>query len=147
MEIFDKAKYHADGDFPVGLPRAQAYVPGGMFVAWCALTGLLSEQTRREFADECAALTTRVRSPCSLYRAFGGVFTDSHLSEQGIAFAKAYFDFEVGAYLDDYIATLAADLPSAYSVADDWDSFDRLRQAMDQRLQDWKHQSSASRTR
>ena len=124
MEIFDKAKYHADSDFPVGLSPAQAYVPGGMFVAWCALAGLLSEQSRREFADERAALATRVRSPCSLYRAFGGVFSEFHLSEQGAELAKAYFDFEVGVYLDDYIATLAADLPSAYHAADDWGNFE-----------------------
>lgn len=138
MEVFDKAKYHWGGDFPSDLPRVQAYVPGGMYVAWCALNELLSEQTRRDFAEDCDALLARARSPCSLYRAFGGVFTDSHLNESGVAFAKAHFDFDVGDFLDDFIATLAADLPSAYHVADDWGSFDRLRQVIDQRFHDWK---------
>lgn len=138
MQVFDKAKYHADGDFPSDLPREQAYVVGGMFVAWCALAGLLSEQARRDFAGECKALLKREKSPCSLYRAFGGVMIDSHLSETGVGFANAYFDFEVGAYLDDLIATLAANLPSAYHVADDWQNFDRLSPVIKQRFRNWK---------
>jgi hypothetical protein len=138
MEIFDKAKYHADGNFPSGLPREQAYVPGGMFIAWCALADLLSEEIRRQFSAECVALNERTSSPCSLYRAFGGVFTDAHLSRKGIDFAKAYFDLEHGAYLDDYIDLLANEEPTAYHVADTWRNFDLLRSILDSRYSDWK---------
>jgi len=99
---------------------------------------LLSAETQREFADECASLLARKSPPCALYRAFGGVFADSHLNGTGGAFAKAYFDFDAGAYLDDFIETLAGDLPSAYHVADDWDSYDRLGPVIDRRFQAWK---------
>lgn len=133
MKIFDKAKYHSDGDFPVDLSQSQAYLPGGMFVAWCARTGMLSAQTLYDFKDEYDDLVSRTKSPCSLYRAFGGVFLDSLLNESGLSFAKAYFDFETGTYLDDYIGVLAEDLPTAYHVADTWENYDRLASVIDAR--------------
>lgn len=144
MEIFDKAKYHADGDFPTELTADQAHLPGGLFIAWCAQAGLLSVATQREFAAEIQAVRLRQALPCSLYRAFGGVFTESHLNEQGNAFAHAYFDFDTGSYLDDYVAKLAGDIPSAYHVQDTWASFDALAPTLDQRLRDWVEHGGTS---
>lgn len=140
MEILDKAKYHSEGDFPTGLSQSQAYLPGGMFVAWCALNGLLSVQTVCDFKDECTALASRSKSPCSLYRAFGGVFLDSHLNEKGFSFAKFYFDFEEGAYLDDFIEVLAEDLPSVYHAADDWGSYDKLSAVINSHYREWENE-------
>ena len=137
MEVLDKAKYHSEGDFPAGLLRSQAYLPGGMFVAWCALNGLLSVQICDDFKDECEDLASRRKSPCSLYRAFGGVFLDSHLNEKGSSFAKFYFDFECGAYLDDFIEVLAEELPSVYHVADDWGNYDKLSSIINRHYRDW----------
>src|SRR5262245_20687641 len=32
--VYDKAKYHYDGDYPKGLPRPQAFVHTGMLIGW-----------------------------------------------------------------------------------------------------------------
>lgn len=138
MQVFDKAKYHVEGDFPADLGPEQALLPGGMFLAWCAQMGLLSAETSRDFAHEESAVVSRAASPCSLYRALGGVFTDAHLSAQGAAFARDYFDMDKGPYLDDYVDCLCADLPSAYHVADRWDSFDALAPIVDARFAEWR---------
>lgn len=138
MKILDKTKYHSEGDFPVGISQSQAFLPGGMFVAWCCLNGLLSVQTARDFDYECEALSLRNTSPCTLYRAFGGVFFESHLSDKGLSFAKFYFDFEDGAYLDDFIDVLAEDLPSVYHAVDDWGNYDRLSAVINRRYHDWE---------
>lgn len=138
MHILDKAKYHTEGDLPRDLGVAQAYLPAGLFIAWCAQAGLLAADTLRDFADEVAAVQARSAPPCSLYRAFGGVFTDAHLSDEGVAFASAYFDMDRGAYLDDYIDCLCADLPTAYHVADVWASYDTLAPVVDARFADWR---------
>lgn len=137
MEILDKAKYHADGDFPRELPREQAYLIGGMFIAWAAAEGLLSESASVDFAEERNAVLARAKSPCSLYRAVGGVFTTAHLNQIGADFARAYFDFDTGAYLDDYIETLATELPTAYHVADSWRNFDKIAAVISRRYRDW----------
>lgn len=114
-------------------------------MAWCAQAGLLSSEAAHDFALEVSAIRARQVLPCSLYRAFGGVFTESHLSERGRAFAGDYFDFDHGSYLDDYIVKLASNVPSAYHVPDTWASFDALAPSIDLRLRDWADRPGAPR--
>ena len=135
----DKVKYHLDGDFPQELPPSQAYLLGGMFIAWCALNNLLSIQMLLDFQYECEDLVSRKKSPCSLYTSLGGVFLSSHLKDQGFYFAKFYFDFEEGVYIDDFIEILASELSSAYDVIDNWENYDNISKKIDQRFENWKH--------
>ncbi len=39
--IYEKARWHLEGDWPEGLPESQAYVIGGMLMGWLAERGLL----------------------------------------------------------------------------------------------------------
>ncbi|WP_458574136.1 DUF7832 domain-containing protein [Paenibacillus alvei] len=45
--IFDKAKWHYEGEFSQKLSTAQAYVPTGMFVAWLIKNDLVGRQNRK----------------------------------------------------------------------------------------------------
>ena len=138
MNIFDKVKYHTEGDFSKDVSPQQAYVPTGYFIAWCAISGLLSVETLEQFQSDLVALLGRTVPPSDLYRKFGGVFSDANLNITGSKFTNSYFDFENGLYLDDFIEILATDVPSVFHVEDNWTNFDILCVRVDQRFQSWK---------
>lgn len=138
MEILDKAKYHSEGDFPEDLSLENSYVLGGFFLAWCALRDLISDETKRDFSTEIQGSVSRTATPCSLYQALGGVLTDQHLSPLGASFASGYFDFDRGAYLDDFVKRLASELPTAYHVRNTWDNFEALCPLIDARFSQWR---------
>jgi hypothetical protein len=136
--IYDKAKYHIEGDFPDGLNKSQAHVPTGFFVAWLAMKPLVSEEILFDFKNEVDSLKTKTVSPSSLYRAVGGVLSEDMLTAEGNAFTQQYFDFDHGQYLDDYDELLSEHLPSFFHVADTWKNYDVLAKRIDERFAVWK---------
>jgi hypothetical protein len=60
------------------------------------------------------------------------------LSEEGNAFAMHYFDFERGRYIHDYIAALQGSLPSEFHVDCTEDNYQKMRQVIDRRYDEWK---------
>ncbi|HYG66899.1 MAG TPA: hypothetical protein VD838_04540, partial [Anaeromyxobacteraceae bacterium] len=60
------------------------------------------------------------------------------LDETGNAFTRAYYAPEHNPYLADYAALLAADLPTAYHVANTWVSYEKLRALLDERFEAWR---------
>jgi hypothetical protein len=111
----DKAKWHLEGEFPRELDRQQAYVPGGMLVAWVTERGLLSELAGEDFADELARLRARSNTGGQAYRLLGGVLESDLLNDEADAFFGAYLDPDSGGYWTDY-GVIAAGLPSQYHV-------------------------------
>ncbi len=136
--IYDKAKYHVEGDFPEGLDKSQAHVPTGFFVAWLAMNNLVSEEILSNFKDEVDAIKNRKASPSGLYRAVGGVFSEDMLTAEGNVFTQQYFDFDIGKYLDDYDELLSEHLPSFFHVADTWENYNILAKRIDERFAAWK---------
>jgi hypothetical protein len=64
--------------------------------------------------------------------------TDEDLSDEGNAFAVAYFDFQNGKFLADYESSLGAGLPGLYHVPDTWQSYDVIKPVLDRRFAEWK---------
>jgi hypothetical protein len=50
--IYDKAKYHYEGDFPQELPMEQAFVHTGMFLGWVIDNNLFKEITDNGYTCE-----------------------------------------------------------------------------------------------
>jgi hypothetical protein len=136
--VYDKAKYHIEGDFPEGLDKSQAYVPTGFFVAWLAMNNLLSDEILSDFKNEVDSLKNRKASPSSLYRAVGGVLSEDMLTAEGNAFTQQYFDFDHGQYLDDYDELLSEHLPSFFHVTDTWKNYNILAKRIDERFMVWR---------
>ena len=42
-QVYDKAEYHYDGEFPADLPIEQAFVHTGMFLGWIVYHHLYSD--------------------------------------------------------------------------------------------------------
>lgn len=136
--VYDKAKYHYEGRFPSNLPKKQAFVHTGLFVAWLAHNNLLTGDITASFREEIASLRKREMSPAGLYELLDGVLSDDMLNEVGRAFTEAYFDFETGQYLNDYEEVLCPGLRGFFYVADTWENYDRIAARIDSRFQGWQ---------
>ena len=133
----DKADWHLEGEFPGDLDRQQAYVPGGLLLAWLAARALLSEMAREDFADELARLRARSITGAQAYRLLGGVLDSDLLNPEADAFLGAYLDPDSGSYWADYGA-LATGLPSQYHVPDSWTSYDGIEPSIDASFGRWR---------
>jgi hypothetical protein len=141
MTNYDDASWHYGGDFPTDLPDEAGATHIGMFVAWALLSGLASEFFQEELAAELAELRAGSTTPGAfLMAACDGKFTDDALSDEGNAFAAAYFSSDRGGYLDDYIGLVGGDHDSLYHVPDTWTTFAMLKPDLDRRLAAWRAQ-------
>lgn len=145
LYVYDKAKYHYQGDFPAGLPHDQAFVHTGMYLGWIVERGLYSAFFAEEGAEMIAAFRARQMTGANIYDAWDGCLTSAMLNDEGNAFSLAYFDFEKGHYLADYGQYLAAGYPSVYHVPDTWQNYDRLRPRIDERYAAWKREQAPRR--
>ncbi len=139
-QVYDKAKYHYDGDFPKGLPRRQAFVHTGMFVGWLIEHDMIAE----DFLDETQGFKERRLTGAQIYKAWDGCLTSDVLTDEGNAFSGYYYngpDGKGGAYFEDYEATLAGDLPSLYHVEDTWQNYDKIAAVTTRRFEEWKRRS------
>jgi hypothetical protein len=67
-----------------------------------------------------------------------GCLIDDMLTDEGNAFASAYFDYEVGRYFDDLIGTLKGALPSEYHIPFNEETYGRIKPVIDRRYSAWK---------
>lgn len=136
---YDDASWHYGGDFPADLAPEAGATHIGMFVTWALLAGLAGEIHLDEGSDGISRLESRAVTPGQFFlEACDEKFTDEDLSDDGNAFAKAYYDLSSGAFLADYEETAGGDLPSLYHVPDTWETFDRLKPVFDRRYREWR---------
>lgn len=136
--VFDKASWHYEGKFPKDLDEEQAFVHTGMFLGWIVDAGLYSEDFADDFKSEIKKFKARKLTGSGIYASADGVFDEEMLNPEGLAFTKAYFDFDKGQYLKDYGKLLSDKLLSMYHVQDTWDNYDRLKTQIDNRFKSWK---------
>ena len=136
--VFDKAKWHYQGEFPEDLDDGQAFVHAGLFLGWVIEAGLYSEEFADDFEEEIEQFKARKLTGPGVYRVADGVFASDMLGEEGVAFARAYYDREDGGYLDDFESLLAGGLPTMYHVRDTWENYDRLKATIDERFAAWR---------
>ena len=135
-EIFDKAKWHLDGDYPIDLQPYQSYVPTGFYFGWLVLNNLISKEFRSESKEALQHFLEKKITCVKLYQdQLDGVFTSNDVNEKGLNFTRTYFDFEKGQYLTDYEQTLALDCPTLFHVQDTWENFEKICSAIDLRYQ------------
>ena len=138
--VYDKAKYHYDGDFPSDLDEDQALVHTGMYLGWLVERGLCSATFVEESGEAIARFMGREMTGPQLYDHWDGCLIGDMLGPEGNAFSQAYFDFDRGKYLKDYEDVLCRALPSLYHVADTWENYERIRARIDERYEAWRRQ-------
>lgn len=137
---FDDASWHYEGDYPDDLPDSAAATHIGMFLAWALLRGFASVELAEDSADALAALQRRELTGAQfLLTELDEKLIDEDLSEEGAAFALAYYtgkDHD-SRYIDDYFSVFSVEESTLYSVPDTWAHYDQLAPSIDARYARW----------
>lgn len=145
--VFDKARYHLESVRLDDLPDSQAAVHIGLFFGWAVDRGLVQRWVEDGAPDAFAAYRRRELTGPRLIEALDGALVDDQFTDVGLAFVATYYDPRSGVYIDDYLRTLAADLPSEFHVADTRENADRIGAVLDRRYEDWLGTWDVSRGR
>jgi hypothetical protein len=135
VTVYDKAKYHFEGDYPSDLSDDAACTHCGMYLAWLSDKHLLAPWFEEDFKAELVQLRQRQVTPARFFGIVDGALVSDMLNEQGNAFSTAYY--LSNQYFSDYDRLLASTLPSTYHVADTWENFEKLRSQIDERYEEW----------
>jgi hypothetical protein len=138
---YDDASWHYDGDFPSELPTDAGATHIGMFVVWCFQHQMAGRLHTDEFPEELETLRERVTTPGQfVINSCDEKFTDEDLTDEGNAFAQAYFGPPEarGQYLSDYEEALSGDEPTLYHIHDSWENYEKLSPVVERRFSEWK---------
>jgi hypothetical protein len=137
---YDDASWHYGGDFPAQLPNEAGATHIAMFVAWCVLNGMAGDIHISDSPELLASLTSRGITPTKWFiAACDEKFTDEDLTEQGNAFAAAYYGAggslasDPNAYLADYEKEFS-EFENLYEVPDTWANYDRMARNIERRF-------------
>ena len=143
-KAYDKSKWHDETVAEHGLPEKHASHHIVFFFRWCIEHDFISEWLRTEDADDYAAVRENRLSALDYFEKLDRCLIDDMLTDEGNAFASAYFDYDTGRYLDDLIATLQGSLPSEYHIPFNDDTYARMKVVIDRRYATWKAGDVAS---
>jgi hypothetical protein len=135
--IYDNAKEHFLGNFPDNLPIEQAYVHIGMYLGWIIDMDLYSEYFEEEASNQIFRFKRREISCTILSEIWEGYLDHKFFNKHGNMFT--YYYYAGGLYHADYQQILVQALPSIYHVTDSWENYEKLKQRMNMRWQDWKN--------
>lgn len=138
LDVYDKAKWHFGGNFPEDLDIFQGYVHTGMFVGWLIDNDLMSEEYMQDCVFTEQFKKRELTGPQLFEKCGDGVLMLEDISHLGNQFALEYFNFDIGQYLNDYEITLGQNLPSLYYVKDSWENYNKIKQVIDKRFEEWK---------
>ncbi|MBS1511253.1 MAG: hypothetical protein JST86_10460 [Bacteroidetes bacterium] len=139
IDIYDKAEWHTEQNFPNDLDDFQSYVHTGMFLAWLIDTDLVSDEFKTEHRKEIEQFKKQKITGSQIFQnCCDGVLMLNELNELGNQFALPYFSLNTKRYLADYSKVLAVDLPSFYYVEDTWENYKKLKAVLDKTFQEWK---------
>lgn len=140
---YDDASWHYGGDFPKDLPHEAGATHIGMFLAWMLLNGFASDELAEDSAEDIAAVRSRLITGAEfLMKVLDEKLTDQDFSDEGNAFANAYYQGEDddSRYVDDYFETFEVDETSLYGVPDTWKNYDKISMRMSERFTAWNAQ-------
>lgn len=133
---YDDAGWHTSENFPDDLSTERATTHIGMFLGWIVDRGFEGEILKERCADDVALFRTRKLTGAELLRACcDDQLAGDWLDEIGEAFADEYY--ASSDYLHDYDDVLGAELPTLFHVEDSWDNYQKIKQRIDMRFDEW----------
>jgi hypothetical protein len=134
---YDRAEYHKQAVSDEELDADQAFVHTGMFVGWLVDEKLLSEAFMAGVGPACEQFVARELTGPALYKLWKGELREDMLGDVANAFARDYFDFKTGLYLEDYAELLAPNGATLLAVEDNWQHYETLSQRLGERYREW----------
>ena len=141
--VYDKTKYHDDTVEELGLPEEHAANHTAFFLRWLIERSLVSELFETEGADILAPFRDGQASIHDVYEWWDGCLVDDMLSDEGNAFARSYFDFDRGDYMQDYARVLQRDLPTEFHVPYTEENYQAIRAVIEDRYAAWQRSPRA----
>ena len=139
--VYDKAEYHDETVEELELSEEHAANHTVFFLRWLIERSFVSAFFQNEGADIVRAFRAGEASIHDVYDWWDRCLISDMLSDEGNAFAQAYFDFERGEYLQDYARVLQGDLPSQFHVPYTEQNYQAMRAVIDARYAAWKASS------
>lgn len=136
--VYDKAKYHYDSVVELGLPEEHAYHHTTFFLSWLVKRGLLSPLVEEEGQADLERYRSGQLTINQLYESWDCCLISDMLSDEGNAFARSYFDFATGQYLEDHKRHLQRGLKSEYQVTYTAENEAAMHRVIDQRFEEWR---------
>ena len=136
--VYDKAKYHFEEVGENNLPEAHANHHTTFFLSWLIKNNLISDWFELEGKSELSNYRAEQISVNDLYDWLDNCLASDMLSEQGNSFSKYYFDFDAGAYLEDYKTHLQKSLPTEFHVAYPQENETLIHDVISRRYDEWK---------
>lgn len=109
-----------------------------MFLGWLLDNDLMSDEFAEETEASVRRFKAREKTPVEVYEEWDGCLIDDMLSDEGNAFASAYFDFQRGKYLADYEELLRRGLSTEFSVPFTWDNYAKIAARIQARYEEWR---------
>jgi len=141
IEVYDKAKWHFQGDrYPASLPEENAYIHGGFLLAWLLKSNLLSASFLADNEASIAEFNEGRMNVGQLNEvAADGVLDSEMLDEQGNGFAEEYIsEF----YLEDYELLFEDDYEEFYDVPDNAENRQRVESMLDEAYSEWRDEQA-----
>ena len=137
MRTYDDASWHTENDdYPEDLDEQAAGTHIGLYLAWAAEAGLLSDMHREDNSESVRDLLERdITGRDFLFDVCDGKLTEEDLNKEGNQFSRAYYDKH---YMDDYMDVLGDEDEGPYGVEDNWDNYDALKEILDERFDEWR---------
>lgn len=136
--VYDKARYHASTIEEHDLPEEHAANHTVVFLRWLLEHNLMSDEFLTTSADVLGRYKSGNASIHDVYEWWDCCLIDDMLSDEGNRFAKIYFDFEKGAYIQDYAAALQGDLPTELHIPYTESGYRKMAAVIDKRFMDSK---------
>lgn len=136
--IYDDAQRHLPAVEHAGLDAGQADVHTAFFLAWLIDRDFVSATFRTAHRELLKQHRSGDRSAIDIYRAVGRRLSSDMLSDEGNAFAQAYYQSATGQYLQDYAELLVGDLPSDYHVTFSGENRELIQRRIDDRYAVWR---------
>ena len=143
---YDKGKYHYETVREEGLPDEHAANHTMYFLRWLIERDLTSEFFREEGKEPLEGFRKGDFTIHEVYGWWDEVLVGDMLSDEGNAFAMAYFDFDKGAYMADYEATLLGDYESTWHIPFSEAHYAKMKAVIDRRYEEWKNGTLTAKT-
>jgi len=131
--VYDKAKWHYDGDYPKELSIDQAFVHTGMYLGWIIDNQLYSTKFEKEAAADILNFKDRKLTGTQVYMNWAGVLANDMLNKEGNEFSETYYEEE---YVYDYGEVVNA-VPTLYHVQDTWENYELIKNRIDETYKIW----------
>ena len=137
---YDKVEWHSEGDgFPKDAKPEQGGTHIGMFLTWLIDNNLIGELYEESSMDSINKVKSREMTGRDfLIEECDSKFYDEVVNDEGNEFIRNYYDVEDSTYFGDY-ADVFDDYEGIYDVENSWENYDKLKQIIDMRYQEWKN--------